>query len=61
MKTPGNKRKEFGASGMRCLAFRDYAPAPHTDLLRQGILTPHLLLWQEVTLFFRHRRTELSR
>jgi hypothetical protein len=33
---PGNKRKEFGTSTQRNLMNRDDAPAPLSDLFRQG-------------------------
>lgn len=43
---PGNTRKEcgLGASASRCLAIRDYAPAPQDEHNRQGLLTLHVLL-----------------
>jgi hypothetical protein len=45
---PGNKRKEFGLGAFtsRRLVFQGFAPAPRCKCLRQGLLSPHVLLWQ---------------
>ncbi len=43
---PGNGRREFGASSSRNLVLRDYAPAPQSDLLRQGF-RPCWSMWRK--------------
>ena len=44
--TPGNHRKELGASALRCLSIRDYAPAPQREPLRQVCLPARSSSWR---------------
>jgi len=55
---PGNTRKETDsvASALRNLMLRDYAPAPQSKHIRQGLQPCAPFFGEEVTLPFHHRR-----
>ncbi len=48
---------DIGTLASRCLLILDYALAPQGEYIRQGFQPCASSLVEEVTLFFRHRRT----
>jgi hypothetical protein len=53
--TPGNERREFGTSALRCRLVQDYAPAPQSEPSGR-VCTLLCCQAVEVTLPYRHRR-----